>query len=186
MKNYNINKDGENREIILSDYITNTSVSDIINKISGINFIDKEREEEFIGYTREPIKLIINSFGGSVYDGLSLYDYIANSKTPIHTISSGSSMSMGFIILLAGHKRYATKHSTIMYHEVSTFCWDKLEGIKREVEELKRLQDDILDTIVLERTKILKEKLIEVRNFKKDWFICPQDALKLGIIDEII
>jgi ATP-dependent Clp protease protease subunit len=59
-----------------------------------------------------------------------LYDKIEKSKAPIHTIVSGMAMSMGFIILLAGHRRFITKNSIIMYHENAGMGWGKAEELK--------------------------------------------------------
>ena len=84
------------RKILLSDNISALSVKDIITKIMDINYDDDLKEADYKDWERKPIKLFINSFGGSVYDGLSLVDIIKQSKTPVHTISIGSSMSMGF------------------------------------------------------------------------------------------
>ena len=115
-----------------------------------------------------------------------MVDIIEYSKTEIHTISTGSSMSMGFIILLAGHKRFATKYSTIMIHEIASFVYDKLEGIKLEVAEKTRLQETILDKIVLDKTNITLDQLLQHRERKSEWYITPQEAKKLDIIDNII
>lgn len=94
-------------------------------------------------------------------------------------------MSMGLPILVSGARRFAYKYSTIMYHEMSTLMWDKLESIKQDLKEGERLQV-ILDSIILNNTQILKEKLDNIKERKIDWYISAEEALKLGIIDEII
>ena len=74
------------RKLLLSEDITSSSVKDIIKEIMEINHDDDEKEAEYKDWERKPIKLFINSFGGSVYDGLSLVDIIKQSKTVrIHT-----------------------------------------------------------------------------------------------------
>ena len=82
---------------------------------------DDEKDEKEKDYNREPIKLYINSYGGSIYDMWGLIDVILNSKTPIYTYCTGYAMSAAFKIFLAGHKRYCYKHSIFMYHQMS--CW---------------------------------------------------------------
>ena len=94
-----------------------------------------EKEQDYKDWERKPIKLFINSFGGSCYDGLALVDVIKQSKTPVHTISIGSSMSMGLWIYLAGHKRYIGENATLMFHDVTTWVWDKTETLKQELNQ---------------------------------------------------
>ena len=72
------------RKILLSENINAASVKDIITKIMEINNDDDLKEEDYKNWERKPIKLFINSFGGSVYDGLALVDIIKQSKiTPL-------------------------------------------------------------------------------------------------------
>ena len=128
------------RKILLSDNIKAATIQGIIEKIMEINHDDDVKEADYKDWERKPIKLFINSFGGSVYDGLALVDVIKQSKTPVHTISIGSSMSMGLWIYLAGHKRYIGENATLMFHDITTWVWDKAEGLKQELNEVLRLQ----------------------------------------------
>lgn len=168
------------REILISDYITKESVKDVIKEIMKINSEDKKNIEEYGDkYEVEPIKLFINSFGGSVYDGLALVDTINKSETPVHTITIGSAMSMGLWIFMSGHKRFVGGNATLMYHEVAGYCWDKLESMKLKVEELERIQIK-LDFIVVSKTKATQEQLDDYRNRKAEWYISSGDAISLG------
>ena len=76
------------RDLLLSDRISQGTVKDIIKDIFEINFDDDEKEEIYKDWERKPIQLFINSYGGSVYDGLALIDVIKRSKTPVHLINS--------------------------------------------------------------------------------------------------
>ena len=76
-----------------------------MDSILEINEDDLEKEGIYKDWERTPIKLFINSYGGSVYDGLALIDVIKNSKTLVHTICVGSCMSMALWIWLSGIKR---------------------------------------------------------------------------------
>ena len=64
------------------------------------------------------INIVINSFGGSVYDGLALYDKIRNCKNNVITYNQGKVMSMGLILFVAGDVRNMSEHSTAMAHSV--------------------------------------------------------------------
>jgi ATP-dependent Clp protease protease subunit len=175
----------KDRNIMLSDVVTMAGIGTITKAILDINSDDDEKEAKQVGYERKPIRLYINTPGGSVYDGFGLIGIIEQSKTPIHTICTGKGMSMGLWLTLSGHKRFATKYATFLYHELSAGCYDKLEGIKEDVAEFERVQK-ISDDYVVSKTKILRSKLEDVRSKKSDWFISAQEALELGIVDELI
>lgn len=170
------------RKILLSDNIKAETVRDIIAKIMEINYDDDLKEEDYKDWERKPIKLFINSFGGSVYDGLALVDVIKQSKTPVHTISIGSSMSMGFWIYLAGHKRYVGENATLMFHDISTWIWDKSESIKQELNEILRLQRIICNEVT--STSLVKqETLDDYITRKAEWYIASDEAIKLKLAD---
>ena len=117
----NIYANTDERILFLSDDIDNESVGSITWNILRLIKSDDEKDKKEKDYRREPIKLYINSYGGSVYDMWGLIDVILNSKTPIYTYCTGYAMSAAFKIFLAGHKRYCYKHSIFMYHQMS--CW---------------------------------------------------------------
>jgi ATP-dependent Clp protease protease subunit len=68
--------------------------------------------------SRKPIKLYINSPGGSVTAGLAIYDTMQYIASPVHTFCLGQAASMGSLLLAGGEKghRYALRHSSVMIH----------------------------------------------------------------------
>jgi ATP-dependent Clp protease protease subunit len=169
------------RVITLGD-INNENVCDIINLIYNIN----EEDTNTAASKRQPIQLIINSSGGNVYDGIGIIDTIETSLTPIHTYVHGQAQSMAFAIATAGHYRYAGKRATFMYHQLSwEMAQEKLIHHEQEVKESKRLWD-VYDEIVLSNTKILPKQLKQIHKERKEWYITSEEALELGIIDEIL
>ena len=170
----------DNRIITLGD-IDEENANDIIQFIHEINYLDAGKTES----KRDPITIIVNSYGGDIYRGFGVVDAINDSITPVHTVCYGAALSMGFIIMASGHKRSASKHSTFMYHEI---LWslneEKLSSHKREVEEGKRIMD-IYDSIILECTNLTKKQLDIVKKEYRDWYMSAEDALVYGIIDEI-
>lgn len=165
--------------------IDTASCTACMKDIDAINEADIHVQRTFPNYKPDPIILNINSYGGEVFPGFGLYDKIENSNTPIHTIVSGMAMSMGLIILLAGHKRYMTKNSTIMYHENSGMAFGKAEAVKEQLTVMKEVSK-MLANVVTSKTNITEEKLNKVIKSKKDWFIYANEALKLKIIEKII
>lgn len=173
------------RDLLLSKDVSQSSVADIMQSIYNINFDDDAKEKEFKEFERKPIILHLNTYGGSCYDGWGLVNTIEHSKTPIYTICEGSAMSMGLPLLLAGNKRFIYKHSTVLYHELASWNWGKLTQIKEDAKQLDVLQG-MYDDYVLEKTLITKEKLEDVRIHKIDWYMNAREALKNGVVDEII
>ena len=185
-RKYQFEIENKARTLLLSDNISKHSVSKVINDIIEISESDELLKEQYGDkYIVNPIKLYINSFGGSTYDGLALVDIIRNSTTPVETYCFGSAMSMGFWIWLYGTKRYVGENSTLMYHEVACFIWDKLEGIKIEVKELERLQT-LFDNRIKEISLITQDKLNEYRTTKSEWYIIPKEAIQYQLATGII
>lgn len=131
------------------------------------------------------IQVLLSTYGGSVYDGLALYDAIKASKTKVDVIIGGKSMSMGTIIMLGSETRKAYRNTTFMVHEMSTGFLGKIKDMEDDLDESKRLQKVLWDIITSE-TKITQKQLNELYEKKKDWFITAEEALELGLITEII
>ena len=172
------------RKLYLKDFVDEKSVMPLIEAINKINDDDDEKEEEYNGWVREPIKLYICTYGGVCYLGFALIDAIRASKTPVHTIVLGTAMSMGIFIFTAGHKRFIGEHATLLYHDVSLSPQpDQLEGIKIVYEEGVRLSKMGTDFLI-ETTLIDEEKLKDYKNRKADWYIPADEAVKMKIADE--
>ena len=173
------NKQGR---IVTLGEITNENVCEAIEAIYEINNEDKNKDAD----KREPIKLILNSPGGEVYDGIGIVDVIENSTTPIHIYVHGQAQSMGFAIATCGHYRYASKRATFMYHEIAWgTAQEKLTYHEQEVVEGKRLWK-VYDDVVVANTNIPLKKLQQIRKEHKEWYLTAEEALEWGIVDEIL
>lgn len=181
----NIDKHPEHKErdLLLSDRISQSSVKNIINNLFAINADDDEKEALYNHWERKPIRLFINSYGGSVYDGLALCDAIQCSKTPVHTICLGSCMSMALWVWLSGAKRLMGKRATLMFHDISTVAVDKTEGIKQELDEMLRLQRKMVEELVT-GTAVDEQKLQDYITRKAEWYIPSEEALRLNLAHE--
>ena len=177
------------RNLYLQKQVDQASMGDLTQKIIEINEDDARLKKLYdvygIEYKPKPIKIYIDSYGGQVYQCFGLLGVMEKSKTPVHTIVTGCAMSCGFMILISGHKRFAYKLSTPLYHQVSTTKSGTLKEIEEEMIETKRLQETI-EEITLERTKITKKKLKEIYDGKIDWFMSAKEAVELGVVDEIL
>ena len=131
-----------------------------------------------------PITLMINSFGGDAYEALGIIDYINSLQVKINTICYSKAMSAGAILLLCGTgKRMASKNVSIMLHELSGDNSGKSSDIKINAKHLKQLEDRLY-TIMGQKTK--RSKAYWEKHLSFDLFFNAQDALKFGLIDEII
>lgn len=179
----------KDRDLYLAQQVDQASINLLTKEIININESDIEISKISkiynFTYTPKPIKIYIDSYGGSVYQCFGLLSIIKDSKTPIHTIVTGCAMSCGFLISITGHKRLCYEKSTFLYHQVSGGTIGTLKEMEDEIIETKRLMK-MLEEHTLEHTKMDKDLLEEIYEKKKDYYINPIKALKLGIIDEII
>jgi len=179
----------KHRDLFFYNQVDQYSVSqlskDIIEICESDRFLTKVYSTMNCRYEPEPIKIYIDSYGGSVYQILGLVGIIEKSETPIHTVVTGTAMSAGFILAISGHKRFSHKYATFMVHQLSSGNWGRLEDLKDDMAENQRLQD-ILDNLILNKTKIKPGKLKKIYKRKKDWFIDPFTAIKLSIIDYLV
>jgi ATP-dependent Clp protease protease subunit len=167
-----------NNILYLADNEDDT-VDSIIKSILEIN-----QEDQGTASPR-PIHLYINSYGGDVYLFLGLIDIINASKTPVYTYALGAAMSCALLVTLAGHKRFAYKHSTFMYHQISLGEWDVAKNLEEDLIETKRLHK-LIEELVLDKTTITKQQIEDIHNHKKDWYINSEEALQYKIINQII
>tara|TARA_R110000796_G_scaffold52517_10_gene123765 strand:- start:1962 stop:2456 length:495 start_codon:yes stop_codon:yes gene_type:complete len=138
-----------------------------------------------IEYNPKPIEMYIDSYGGSVYQCFGLLGVMDKSETPVHTIVTGCAMSCGFMILISGHKRFAYELSTPLYHQVASGFRGKVQDLEESLEQTKKLQK-VIEDITLKRTNIPKKKLTQILKNKVDWYMTAEEALGLGVIDEIL
>lgn len=132
------------------------------------------------------IEVVFNSPGGSVIDGMALFDAILDLRATGHRITTrcqGMAASMAGILLQAGEVRVIGKESYLLIHEVSTMAMGKIGEIEDEVEFVKKIQDRVL-TIFAERSNLSKAT-IRRRWRRKDWWLSSDEALKFGFVDEV-
>lgn len=175
----------ENRLYFIYGDVTSENCASIAYDIAEINLEDDKKDKKEKNYEREPIRIFINSYGGSVYAMWMLIDAIDASKTPVYTYCNGYCMSAAFNIFLAGHKRFASRHVTMMYHQI--YCWrsGKYQDLVEDREQMDHLNKQIED-FVIERTSLTEEKLLQIREKKQDTYFTADESIELGIADEIM
>ncbi|OGL22020.1 ATP-dependent Clp protease proteolytic subunit [Candidatus Saccharibacteria bacterium RIFCSPHIGHO2_01_FULL_45_15] len=135
--------------------------------------------------SKKDIKLYINSPGGSVYDGLAIFDTIQFIAPDVQTIGIGLQASMGAFLLSSGTKgkRFALPNSRIMIHQPSSGTQGKItdqEITLREGLYLKQRLNEIL-------AKNTGQKLAKIeKDADRDFWMSAEEAVKYGIVDEVI
>ena len=167
-----------NREILWNGDIDDATI-DIALYIKKWNDEDKGVAPE----ERKPIKIFINSDGGSVDTVLHIIDMIKLSKTPVHTIGMGRVYSAGGLLLMAGHKRYIFPHTSCLIHDGSSGAIGSIGKMLDNLEFTKE-QERRMKAYILSRTRITEE--VYERNYRRDWFLFSEEMIGLGIADEIV
>lgn len=177
------------RALYLSKQIDASSINDIVKELHKIIASDSDisrfcQIEGGFFYSPEPIRIYINSSGGSVYSMLGLYDIIRMSPTPVYTYTYGMAATAA-VLLAAGKRRFATAHSFMLIHSASSWLTGKVEELKDELKQAERL-NDLINKLLAGHTRIPVSRLADKDRYKEDWWISAPEALELGIIDEII
>ena len=168
----------ENR-VIWIDYGVDESILEISKLIMYFNKLDKDIPIE----DRQPIKLLLYSYGGDGQACFSLLDIIALSKTPVWTINMGVAMSAGLLILLAGHKRFCLKNSTALAHSGSGGTQGSYESTEAQMKDYRHFVQ-MMREYIIEKTKI-DQKLMNKKK-SQEWYIYASEQVELGIVDKII
>ena len=131
------------------------------------------------------ISLYINSPGGSVSAGLSVYDTMQFIKPDVSTLCMGMAASMGAFLLAAGakNKRFALPNSRIMIHQPSGGAQGQATDIEIQAREILRLREQ-LNIILAERTGQPLEKIR--LDSERDFFMSGPEAAEYGLIDLVI
>jgi ATP-dependent Clp protease protease subunit len=139
-----------------------------------------------MGNSNKPIKLLINSPGGSVEDGQIVVDAILTCKAQVTTIALGQAMSAAFDIFISGDKRVVYPNTILMMHAGSSrFDTQTLPQINQEADLHKRYFER-WSTFYASRTNLPKKDWHEMLSNGLNHYFFPEEALKAGIVHEII
>ena len=136
-----------------------------------------------LGILPPSIKLFINSGGGSIVSGIASMDTILRTQVPVHTYVDGFSASAATFLTVVGEKRFMSRNSYMMIHQLSSNFWGTYSNFEDEKENLDLMMKTIKD-IYKKYTKLPMKKLDEI--LKHDLMWDAQTCLKYGIVDEVI
>lgn len=144
-----------NERILYLDFDINDALVDYSRRIIRWNRQDRDIPVE----ERKPIKLLINSYGGSLDSCLHFIDTLLLSKTPVYTYNVGVAMSAGFYIMLAGSKRFAYPNAQFLIHSGSGGAAGTYEQSKSQMEHYTRCIE-LLKNMSLREPQFLKRHTI--------------------------
>ena len=167
----------KDRIIFLNGVLDNATACSIIAQLLYLESEDPDKD----------ICLYINCPGGSVSDGLAIYDTMKYIKCDVSTICIGMAASMGAFLLSSGAKgkRIALPNSEIMIHQpsLSSVYQGQATDIEIMTNQMMRIKDK-LNTILSENTGRELSKVIE--DTERDYYLTAEEAKDYGIIDKII
>ena len=130
-----------------------------------------------------PIKIFINSGGGSIVSGVSSMDTILRCKVPVWTYVDGFCASAATFMSVVGDHRFMSRNSYMLVHQLSTSFWGTYANFEDEKQNVDLMMKSI-KSVYEEYTKIPMKKLDEI--LKHDLMWDAETCLKYGMIDEII
>ena len=164
-----------NREFYL-DSITPTIANQFDKFVRFWNDID----EDVLMTQREPIKLYIDSRGGSLSAALTIIDTIKLSRTPVYTVNIGNVFKEAFYIYLAGLKRYSYPRASFYYEKDLSFF--NLGEAQSNYEDFIKEQQTELHDMLMEGTKITESDYEK----RSGWWLTPEKAYSLRICNEVL
>jgi ATP-dependent Clp protease, protease subunit len=157
-----------------------TAIDDVVANLVIAQLLFLESEDP-----AKDIYLYVNSPGGLITSGLAIYDTIQYIKPPVATICIGQAASMGAVLLSGGAKgkRYALPHARVLIHQPLGGAQGQATDIEIQAREILRMREEI-NTIFTKHTGQDLEKIRQ--DTERDFFMTADQALKYGIIDQIV
>ena len=162
------------RIVFLGEPVTSDSANRIVAQLLFLEADDPDKD----------IFLYINSPGGSVYDGMGIFDTMQHVKPDVHTVCVGLAASMGAFLLCAGAKgkRSSLLHSRIMIHQPLGGARGQASDIRIQADEILFIKDK-LNKELSDRTGQPLERIKE--DTDRDFYMSPSEAVEYGIIDNV-
>lgn len=163
------------RIIFLGEEVNEHTANIIVAQLLHLAYEDPDKD----------ISLYINSPGGSVYDGLAIYDTMQFIKPDVATYGIGLQASMGAFLLSSGAKgkRHLLPNSRVMIHQPSSGTQGKVTDQEISLREALRLKE-LLNEILAKNTS---QKLAKIKtDVERDFWMSAEEAREYGIVDKVI
>ena len=163
------------RIVMLSEEVNSTTASLVVAQLLYLESQDPDKDIQFY----------INSPGGSVTDGMAIYDTMQYIKCDVSTICIGMAASMGAFLLSAGTKgkRLALPNAEIMIHQPSGGTRGQASDIKIQAEWMLRTREKLNRILAANTGKSIEQIAVDT---ERDNFMSAEEALSYGLIDKVI
>src|SRR5690554_4321883 len=164
----------EERKIFLWGMVDDDSARHVVDRLLYLDALSKEQ-----------ITFYINSPGGYVTAGFSIYDVMREIKSPVSTICTGLAASMGSILLSAGDKgsRFIQPHARVMIHQPSGGTRGVASDIEITAQEILKTKE-ISAKILAQNCGQTFEKVM--KDFNRDHWMGAEESVAYGIVDKVI
>ena len=163
------------RIIFLGEDVNEHTANSVVAQLLHLAYVDPQAD----------ISLYINSPGGSVYDGMAIYDTMNFIKPDVATYGIGLQASMGAFLLSSGAKgkRFCLPHAKVMIHQPSSGTHGKVTDMEIDMKETLEVKE-MLAKIMAKNTG---QKLAKVQSdMERDYWMTPDEAVKYGLIDKVL
>lgn len=164
----------EERKVFLWGQVDDDSAKHVVDRLLYLDMLNQDE-----------IQLVINSPGGYVTSGFSIYDTITALKSPVSTVCSGLAASMGSILLSVGTKgrRFVQPHARVMIHQPSGGARGQASNIEIQAREILKTRE-IGARILSENCGQSFEKIM--KDFNRDYWMDAEESVEYGIVDAIL
>ena len=163
------------RIIFLGEDVNEHTANSVVAQLLHLAYVDPQAD----------ISLYINSPGGSVYDGMAIYDTMNFIKPDVATYGIGLQASMGAFLLSSGAKgkRFCLPHAKVMIHQPSSGTHGKVTDMEIDMKETLEVKE-MLAKIMAKNTG---QKLAKVKSdMERDYWMTPDEAVKYGLVDKVL
>ena len=163
------------RIIFLGEDVNEHTANSVVAQLLHLAYVDPQAD----------ISLYINSPGGSVYDGMAIYDTMNFIKPDVATYGIGLQASMGAFLLSSGAKgkRFCLPNAKVMIHQPSSGTHGKVTDMEIDMKETLEVKE-MLAKIMAKNTG---QKLAKVKSdMERDYWMTPDEAVKYGLIDKVL
>lgn len=163
------------RIIFLGEDVNEHTANSVVAQLLHLAYVDPQAD----------ISLYINSPGGSVYDGMAIYDTMNFIKPDVATYGIGLQASMGAFLLSSGAKgkRFCLPHAKVMIHQPSSGTHGKVTDMEIDMKETLEVKEMLVKIMA----KNTGQKLAKVKSdMERDYWMTPDEAVKYGLIDKVL
>ena len=143
----------------------------------------KEVREIFDEIKEDEIELHINSYGGSVFASVAIFNYLKSLDKTINTVNDGICASGASLIFMAGEKRIMPENTMMMIHRASTFVWGNCKELREQADILEKLDNSTVMVNYKNHFKGTDEELMEL--IDKETWLSAEECFENGFCTEV-